>query len=712
MNKELKPIKVNYPTFELEEDNKFKTELDKITDDAFVNANTTRTIKNIRDTLIKSLKTKYKITDKERLKEISDKLLKIHGLSESNFDFMSSFSKMIDEQNKLNDMSIDDNSNKNEKNIKGSLKEIELAIDKLIGFDMLYRTMKELYGQEEAKKLSADMYDYSLGLSDSSSILVPYCWALDASKLVTCGRDFGQLPSKPSKRVSSYIAALCETIHQMSSHLAGAIAVGTFFLDISHLLIYKQRVSLDKIRTDKETRKIIENEFQQFIHSVNFLSRNGIESPFTNVSIFDHDKLASLIDEENYGWYFPKNAKVLADNNLGGEDLKLSSEEYKEFVLDYIFEIQKLFIELFNEGDPMNGGIQYRFPVVTVNLSKKLGEDGKYHIDENNELKKYIIKKDIARYNIFTSEGTRVASCCRLLSDADMMNMSSSVNSFGGSNVSLGSHRVVTTNFVRIAYEATSYDNYLEILRDRTEKSAKILKAHRVLILKLNELGLQPFIKNGWINMDRMFSTFGILGIVEADKILKEKFNHKDFDYMADILTKFNQYSKEEASKLGFMHNQEQIPGESFAVRLATSDKMLFGNPYNLTNLYSNQFISLWEDKTIAEKINRDGQLNKLLTGGGIVHINVKSSVTPTQAEKLIDDSCEAGAEHFAINVIFSKCEDCNLVVKDNLETCPKCNSKHITHFTRIIGYFSPVESWSKVRREEDFVNRKFTEIK
>ena len=83
-------------------------------------------------------------------------------------------------------------------------------------------------------------------MSDSTKILLPYCWALDASKLVIEGRKFGQLPSAPAKRVQSYISALNETVHQMSSHLAGAIAVGTFFLDIAHILMYKERVPFFK----------------------------------------------------------------------------------------------------------------------------------------------------------------------------------------------------------------------------------------------------------------------------------------------------------------------------------------------------------------------------------------------------------------------------------------------------------------------------------
>src|SRR5690606_25135890 len=100
-----------------------------------------------------------------------------------------------------------------------------------------------------------------------------------------------------------YISALCETVHQMSTHLAGAIAIGTFFLDISHLSLYKEKYDLRELKTNARFRKKLENEFQQFIHSINHLSRNGSESPFTNISIFDRVKLKMLI--EDMSWYFP-----------------------------------------------------------------------------------------------------------------------------------------------------------------------------------------------------------------------------------------------------------------------------------------------------------------------------------------------------------------------------------------------------------------------
>lgn len=713
-----KPLKVNFkgkynPN---EEDKQYQVELDKLTDKTFADAGNTRTIKNIRETLIWALKKKYGKTNGE-LKAITDGLLKIHGLHEDNFDHINLFSKYISKN--INDLSIDANANKSEKSIKGVLKDLELSSDKLIGYDMLYRTMKELYGQDEAKRLCGDMYDFSLGLADSSNILIPYCWAIDASKLITMGRDFGVLPSKPAKRLSSYISSLCETVHQLASHLAGAVAIGSFFTDAAHILIYKERIPLKDVKENKKVRKQIENEFQQFVHSVNFLSRNGNESPFTNISIFDKEKLDTFLSAENYGWLFPNRIEVCVDNNMRGEEIlgeatyKVTKEEFKEFVKDYVFELQKIFIEFFDKGDPMNGGINYRFPVVTVNFSKHKNEEtGKDELDKDNELLEYIVKKDISKYNIFTSYGTKICSCCRMINNTELMDMAASVNSFGGSNVSLGSHRVVTTNFTRIAYEAESYEEFLDILKDRVYSSAKILKAHRVLITKLNELGLEPFIKNGWINMNRMFSTYGVLGIVEAEQIIKQKFGNKDFDYMGDILVKFNNLCKEASQENGIIFNIEQIPAESFAVRLADADKLIYENPYNLDKLYANQFVPLWKQAGIYERLEIDGKYNQLLSGGGIVHAQANCKVTSNQARNIILHAVECGCEHFAINVVYTQCKDCKNVTVGLTDICPKCGGNHFEHLTRVIGFFTKVEDWNPTRRDWEFKNRKFVDLK
>ncbi len=703
-------LKIKYPDFSIDSeiDENLAKELQTITYDKLTTSSTTRTIKNIKKNIIATLKSNYPFVN-GRVKEVADIILKKHGLHEDSFDFVNLFESGLHEN--INDISIDDNANKNEKVLRGYLNELEKSVDKLIGYDVLYRTMKDLYGEKEAKKLSGEMYTYALGLSDSSNLLIPYCFSLDASKLVTIGREFGVLKSKPAKRVSSYISMLCETIHQMSNHLAGAIAIGSFFLDLTHLMIYKERRTLNELRTNKRIRKTIENEIQQFIHSINHLSRNGAESPFTNVSIFDRPKLEGLISDDNYGWYFPNHKAISTDNDL--QD-KMSNEDFKKYVIDYITEIQNLFMDFFEKGDPLQNGMPYRFPVATINFSKVKNETtGKFEI-QDKEFLKDVCKRDISRFNIFSSAGTKICSCCRLINDIEMLDFASQSNSLGGGgSISLGSHRVITINFQRIALECQSFEDYLNILSFRVEEAAKILKAHKLMLLKFTKEGYEPFIANGFINPKRLFSTFGLLGIYEANKTLRQRFDiPADRDITGEILEYFNTKVNDVSKQYGIIGNIEQIPGESFAVRLAEADKAIYGFGDDYYKLYANQFCPLYEDFTLAEKIKTDGKYNMKLTGGGIVHIQIATQTTPQQNEQLIKFACAEGCEHFALNRVYSRCKKCGKVYNTKVDKCD-CGAEgdDLERLTRVIGFFTPVSSWGKVRREWEFPRRRFTDV-
>lgn len=642
-------------------------------------ASTSRTLNNIRKTLISGVN---KIIGKDN-KNIVEKILKIHGLSEDRFDFVSKMEDII--TGHLNDESIDSNSNKSDKTIEGLYHEVTVSVNKAVGYDMLYRMMVEMYNKEEAKKLTEQLYTYALALHDSTNILKNYCYSFDMSIIVMLGRNFGVLPSTPPKRLSSYISALNESIHQISGHLAGACAIATLFFDSAKILLYREKISLERMKKDLNIRKYIENNYQCFVHSVNHLSRNAVESPFSNISILDSLKIKKFIKELE--WYFP-----------------IDKELNENIISEYIMELQKIFIEFFNKGDPINGGLPYRFPISTIVLTKENGEI----LDE--KFLKYICNKDIYRFNIFVSEGDKFASCCRLLSDKEMLNLAGEVNSFGGTGLSMGSHRVVTINFNRIALESESLEGFYLLLKNRIEDTAKILKAHKNLIIKLADKGLQQFVKMGWINMSRMFSTFGILGINECVKILKKKYAIKNINLEGEILVYLNSCVNSVSREYQILGNIEQVPGESMAIRLAKVDRLLYGEKYVSDILYANQFVPLWEDCSIWDRLKIDGKYNQLLTGGGIVHTTIGEKVTPKQAENLIKYAIKVGCEHFALNSVYCKCKE-NHVNLGRLQVCPVCGKSIIDYMTRVVGMFTRVSQWEKERREWEFPKRSIEKL-
>lgn len=357
---------------------------DGLKDAAYSDSSTNAAQRRVKSALQYSLKNKYGIDDDGVTRDI----LKVHGLDESSFDVIARAEKCLSEG--LSDTSFDQNSNKAGKTVGGLLNETAtIPFAKILGYRELYRKMKELYGKNEAKRLSGEMYDFSLGLNDSSNILKPYCYSYDFSKLVLEGRTWGQLKSLPPKRVSSYIAALSETVHNLASETAGACAISSFFLDVAHIIIFNEKQSLFTVKHSKKYRKYIENSFQSLVHSVNHLSRNSVESPFTNVSIMDTPKIEGLVADDNMGWYFK------------------GSKWSKKDIVSLIKELQDIWMDFFDKGDPSADGRPYRFPVMTLNITK--GKDGKV-IDK--DFVKKMSKREIFRYNIMVSKAGKFANCC------------------------------------------------------------------------------------------------------------------------------------------------------------------------------------------------------------------------------------------------------------------------------------------------------------
>jgi hypothetical protein len=409
--------------------------------------------------------------------------------------------------------------------------------------------------------------------------------------------------------------------------------------------------------------------------------------------------------------------EVCSGKFKNGEFLKYYSD--KELKLREVFKITGIIpIVLDKQEDVYNMEVEsedhiYTLPCgvktsnCTINCSKKTNGDIKL---QDLEFVKMISKHDIFRYNILVSEGSKVASCCRLVSNSEMFELGGQSNSFGGSGLSLGSHRVVVINFNRIALECSSYSDFLTRLEKRVDDTAKILVAHRSLIQDTVKSGLQPFISNHWLRLDRMFSTIGIIGNTEAKLTLEKRFVHYDGDIMADMLSLLDKKAKEATTATSKPFNIEQIPGETMAVRLCNVDKMIYGTESVPFELYSNQFIPLWENASIWDRMDTDGKYNKLITGGGIVHFNLGEKTTSTQNMRLINYAAESGCEHFALNSVYSECDNAH-VNFGNLEVCPECGNHIIEKYTRVIGFFTPVSSWNKTRREWEFPKRSFTPV-
>lgn len=633
------------------------------TEDCFEPTGTSsRTRSHIKKALRDRLKDTYGST---KYKEF----LKIQGFDDARFDYIGSVNNLMYAD--LTTDGIDSNANKDCKSISRVEAEVDNANHKISGHDMLYRMMKKLYGKNEATRLSAEMYDYTLGINDSGKITKNYCYSISGIPLVLEGRN-GTPICKPAKHLHSYVSMLAGTIHELSnSHLAGACAVGSFFFDVARVMLM-DGYSLDDIK-EGAGRKYMTQMFQQFVFDVNDKTRIGSESPFTNLSFFDRPKMRAMI--EDLEWYFEPTGKDL------------------DYIQEYVMECQRVMMDFMDIGDPVTG-LPFTFPVQTVCIAKD-DDDNIMDMDFVNEL----CKRPVHHYNILVSKGLRVASCCRLLSDGEAMLNASSVNSFGGGALSMGSHRVVCINLNRCAIMSETEEDFVNRLDSLVVDCVKILKAHKELLVKLTEIGLQPKIADGTIDLSRCFSTVGILGVWEMLQTLEKKFG-ADEDRDIRVMKHFNDTCLSAGKEYGLMVNIEAIPGEAMAVRFCKADKLLFGDKVVPYLLYSNQIVPLDQHVDVYDRMDKDGRINLLLTGGGIVHLTIGERVTSEQALHLIKYAVKSCCEHFALNLVHSICEDGHVSEGKN-EKCPVCGKSIVDYALRIVGFLRPMSTWSVERRQE-----------
>ena len=406
------------------------------------------------------------------------------------------------------------------------------------------------------------------------------------------------------------------------------------------------------------------------------------QTAFVNVSIFDRQYCESLFG----GLEFP--------------DGTLFIDCVEEFI-----EHQKIFMEVVSQIRSEN---MFTFPVLTYSLQFKDGkfvdeEFARWCSDHNTEWNdsNFFVSKDV----------TTLSNCCRLLSDTSKLK--GFMNSIGGTSLSIGSIKVNTMNLVRVAIESGikkdnkihSINNFLKLLKKRTELCCKLLDVQREIIRKNVERGLLPNYVDGGIDINHQYSTVGILGLyetikefgfIETDEFGNKSYTKEGIDLAQAIFDTINEVKDNFTQDYSF--NIESVPAERAAVILCQKDNLLYDR--NDDFIYSNQWIPLKEKCTIQEKINLSAILDPMCSGGAIAHINVESKFPSNDvAWEMLNKIANAGVIYFAFNTKINVCKNHHGFV--GRDTCPVCGEGIYDRFTRIVGFLTPTKSYSKDRKKE-----------
>ena len=605
----------------------------------------------------------------------------INGLHPSQQD-CSEFLNNFVSNDTLADSTIDPNANANHKDIRSFMTEKGKSQDKLFGLNKIFLEIKKKWGLRTAKNWLEQEFSKGLYLNDAATAsYFPYCYAVDVSRLATEGLFFlSNYNNKPPKHLTTFLDDIIEFVSFLCNRQSGAVGLPNII--IWSYYFWKKDCEEGFFIKDKDY--YLRQSFQKLIYRLNQPFLRLDQAAFTNISIFDRYYIEALFG----GLEFP--------------DGTFAIDQVEE-----ILECQKTFMEVVSE---IRSDQMFTFPVLTYSL---LYKDGKF---QDEEFARWCSDHNVKWQdsNFFISDNVGVLSnCCRLLSDTSKLD--GFINSIGGTALSIGSCRVSTINLVRIAYESKMNKNkYLEILKDRVTLDCKALYSMRHILKRNIEKGLLPNYCEGGLELSKQYCTVGILGLYEVmdlfelintDELGYKSYSDEAVEFAKEIFKTINEIKDNFTTEFTF--NLESIPAESCAGVICQADNLLFEQDKYF--IYSNQWIPLMEKCTIQEKCRLSSILDKECSGGAIAHINIEGRFpTKEMAWNMLNYVASHGVIYSAFNTKISVCKHKHAFI--GTSTCPKCGEPVADTFTRVVGFYTPVSSYQKIRKKE-FSKRKWYNI-
>ena len=629
-------------------------------------------------------------------------LARLNGFSDSQLnyaDFIDNF--MIEET--IANASIDGSSNVHNKDIVSLVKEMPKPHEKLLAFSKIYYEIAKEYGVELADEwLTNEWVGFSYLHDANTSSFVSYCFAYDLKNLAEKGLFFiSLLNAQPPKHLVTFIDFIKEYINFVANRTSGACGLP----NLIPYMYYFWKKDVENNCYYDTPEKFAKRHIQRFIFAVNQpLVRDGIQCAFTNTSIFDHYYLEELFG----GSKFPDGSYMIDD-------------------IEGIMQFQKWFLEEMSSIKSYN---MYTFPVNSISLLKEktdretaikvLGEElvnnifgydaDEYYIPKDIEFAKYAIKHNMkwSDSNIFADDSVNsLSNCCRLKSNIKDLGY---FNSIGGTALKVGSVKVNTINLARIALESNNNeDEYIEKLSRIAYVNMIALDRIRHIIKRNEEKGLLPNFSHGLIDFEHLYNTIGFIGIYETMKTFgytrvdelgntfyteeAEKFGKKIFDRLDKLKSDFTKDKK-------YTVNTEQIPGETAADRLMKKDIYFFKDKV-ITDLplYGNQFIPLGIKTTLQERIRIASMFDGFCNGGSILHVNIDKPFTNfDQAWNMFMYILKENVTYFAFNTKIKSCSHNHAFYGPK---CPICGEDAVTEWTRIVGFYTPVNTYSEPRTKE-----------
>ena len=600
----------------------------------------------------------------------------------------------------------DGNANTSAKNVATLEPEVFKDDFRTIQRYRMKRKLKQMY-PEVAYDYERDIEGHEIYVHDEASTptLKQYCMAVSLYPLMLegCGVLDKTTPSEPND-LQSFSGQLVNSIFTLSAQCKGAVAVGSYFIALNYYIIAeygeKWYEHLDDIVTSSNCKKsrtmrnMIEKAFKQFVCGINQPAGNrGYQSPFTNISYYDHTYFSSLFGT----FYYPDGTQPECEA---------------------VDALQRLFMNWFNQWRLRQ---LVAFPVETMAMvyDPKTGDI----IDKDyKDLTAEMYAKGHSFFTYISDSADSLASCCRLRNELAENTFSPTS---GMTGIKTGSANVITLNVNRIIQnyfgpykheevvkkelwsDSVNRSEFVKYLTSILERVYKYHIAYKTMLYEWESKGAYASSNGGFINIKDLYSTIGINGLNEAARFLGlEVSNNPEYiQFLQLVLGTIKEQNKKHSihdKKRPFLFNSECVPAESLGGKNYRWDKSDGYWVPEDENLYNSYFYNAHDNTSVLDKFILHGrQTTSYCDGGSALHCNLQDHLSKEQYLKLIDFAVSQGTNYFTFNIPNSQCDDCHFITKHPIKVCPKCGGSHITQYTRIIGYLRPITAFGSDRKIE-----------
>jgi ribonucleoside-triphosphate reductase len=570
------------------------------------------------------------------------------------------------------------NANKENSNTTHNPESINLTIAETILKEF---ALRRVFSEDVAEA----HYVGDVHLHDLGFIIRPYCGGHSLEYIKKYGLRLPNITSvsKPAKHPEVLIGHMVKMAAALQAHYAGAVgweAVNVFF---APYLVGKTEDEIDQLA------QMLIFEFNQLAGA------RGSQVVFTDFNLY---------------YNIPRH---FADTPAIGPGGEYTGKTYREYEKEAQAFLRAMF-NVYMRGDAHGKTFVFPKPLLHIN------EDF-FHTEGHEEflnLACSVASKQGITYFVFDrGDEVTVSQCCRLklkLSEEQLGETKTP------ERMRFSALQNVTINLPRIAYKAQGNDQTLFMeLNKALELVAKAHVQKREFITELMNLGsdgplgllTQNLDGNPYLMMDQLTYLAGVIGLNELVQIHTGRQLHEGEDALRfglRVISAMSLKCRELSERYGIHMVLEESPAESAGYRLAKLDMkywpqmaaQVVKGDVTTGNYYYTNSIHLAADAPTdyITRVEDQSRFHPLIEAGAIVHVWLgESEPDPRAIESFVIKTFRnTQCSQIAFSPEFTVCESCRRTSRGLKAQCPLCGSMDVYGVTRIVGYFSKVQTWNR----------------